>query len=92
MAFPHPLSRGYRKAIGYIWGKKNYFKDVFQSLKYAASQEWKHTIMITTFFNIRKQTLTADLKMKEHFSEILILTYNVYHICEKSSFKQIKCS
>ena len=82
---------GIEKLLG-IFGKKNYFKDVFQSLKYTASQEWKHTIMITTFFNIRKQALTADLKMKEHFSEILILIYNMYHICEKSSSKQIKCS
>ena len=80
-----------KKPLG-IFRKKNYFKDVLQSPKWAASLEWKHTIMITTFFNIRKQTLTADLKMKEHFSEILILIYNMHRICEKSSFKQIKLS
>ena len=34
--------------------------------------------------------MTADLKMKEHFSGILILICNMHHICEKSSFKQIK--
>ena len=78
-----------KKPLG-IFRKKNYFKDVLQSPKWAASLEWKYTIMITTFFNIRKQTLTADLKMKEHFSEILILIYNMHRICEKSSFKQIK--
>ena len=38
--------------------------DVWQGLKYAAVLEWKHTIMITTFFNIRKQTLTVDLEME----------------------------